>query len=310
MPKKQVLISVDGGGTKTEFCVHELAGGENKFFTYGSTNYKTVGVEAAKENLVHAFTEICEKEEITLSQIRGMVLGLAGLDSDADIRIFREMAASLGLPEKKLFLCNDCELAFRASAEPPGICTVAGTGSIAFGFDEKGEATRSGGWGGLLSDDGSGYWIASQVLRRLLKHCDGMDSFEPVFDVVRDFYKGKSLAEMPFLLTQLNITDIAASAKPIMDFAQRGDRYCKSVVGEAAWLVSQITVSLCDRLDIRNLPDTRFVVTGGLFRDKTFFESYHSCLEDQLKREVQLLHIKERTSQNGIQLAKRLFHGA
>lgn len=310
MPQKQVLISVDGGGTKTEFCVHDMASGDDRFFTYGSTNYKTVGVEAAKENLVSAFTEICTNEAIALPQIKGMVLGLAGYDSDFDIRVFHEMAASLGLPQEKLFLCNDCELAFRATASPPGVCTVAGTGSIAFGFDKTGAATRSGGWGGLLSDDGSGFWIASQVLRRLLKHCDGMDAYEPVFELVRDFYGGGSLKEMPFLLTQLNITDVAASAKTIMDFARAGDSYCNSVVGEAAQLVSQLTVSLCEHLTIRELPETSFVVTGGLFRDTTFYNAYHVSLESQLQRTLKLLHIKDRTSQNGIQLAMRLFGGA
>lgn len=307
MSQKQVLISVDGGGTKTEFCVHDLARNRDKFFTYGSTNYKTVGVEAAKETLANAFAEICRNEAITLSQIKGMVMGLAGYDSDIDIQVFQEMAASLGLPEEKLFLCNDCELAFRAAANPPGICTVAGTGSIAFGFDNAGTATRCGGWGGLLSDEGSGYWIASRVLRRMLLHCDGMDAFEPVFDVVRDFYGGKSLQEMPFILTRLNITDIAASAKPIMDFAQAGDGYCNSVVREAARLVSQLTVSLSARIGIREQPDISFVVTGGLFRDPLFYESYLACLESRFQRELKLLHIKERTSQNGIQLAMRLF---
>lgn len=310
MPQKQVLISVDGGGTKTEFCVHDMAGGDDRFFTYGSTNYKIVGVETAEENLVSAFTEICRNEAIALPQIKGMVLGLAGYDSDADIRVFHEMAASLGLPQEKLFLCNDCELAFRATANPPGICTVAGTGSIAFGFDKTGAATRCGGWGGLLSDDGSGYWIASRVLRRMLKHCDGMDNYEPIFGVITDFYGGKSLQEMPFLLTQLNITDIAASARIIMDFAATGDSYCNSVVREAAQLVSQLTVSLCERLVIRELPETSFVVTGGLFRDTTFYKAYLASLENRLQRTLKLLHIKERTSQNGIQLAMRLFEGA
>lgn len=309
MPGNNVYISVDGGGTKTEFCVHNIYGQTDKFFTYGSTNYKTVGVSEAKENLVNAFTEICKNEGLEPSQIKGVVLGLSGYDSDTDIQVFNEMAASLGIVQEKLFLCNDCELAFRATASPPGICTVAGTGSIAFGFEENGTATRCGGWGGLLSDDGSGYWIASNVLRRLLKHCDGMDTYEPVFDLIRKFYGGKNLQEMTFILTQLNITDIAASAKLIMDFAGRGDSYCSSVVHKAAELVSQLTLSLSDKIGILDRSDASYVISGGLFRDKTFYGHYKACLEERLGRELKLLHIKDCTSQNGIHLAKRLFAG-
>lgn len=307
MPQKQVFFSVDGGGSKTEFCVHDIERKFDRIFTFGSTNYKTVGVDAAKKNLVVAFNKICAGEGIALPQIAGMVIGLSGFDSEIDMRVFREMALSLGLPEEKMFLCNDCELAFRAAANPPGICTVAGTGSIAFGFDKTGIATRCGGWGGLLSDDGSGYWIAREVLRRMLTYCDGIGGYEPVFDVLREYYGSVSFSDIPEVFTHLNITDIAACAKPIMDFALEGDTFCGEIVREAARLVSQLTISLGGRIDIGVQPEISFVVTGGLFRNVLFYGHYLACLENHFQSEIKLLNIKEGTSQNGIRLAAKLF---
>jgi hypothetical protein len=34
---------------------------------------------------------------------------------------------------------------------------IVGTGSIVVGIDSKGKIVRSGGWGGLISDEGSGF---------------------------------------------------------------------------------------------------------------------------------------------------------
>ena len=43
------LLSVDGGGTKTEFCISDLAETEKKSFLTGSTNFKSVGVKEARK---------------------------------------------------------------------------------------------------------------------------------------------------------------------------------------------------------------------------------------------------------------------
>ncbi len=47
-----------------------------------------------------------------------------------------------------------------------GILTIGGTGAICLG--KKGEVYEySGGWGHILGDAGSGYWIGLQALKRM-----------------------------------------------------------------------------------------------------------------------------------------------
>ncbi len=307
MAEEQVLIAVDGGGSKTEFCVHHLRDQHNGLYWYGSTNYKNTGIEAATANLVQAFGEICQKENLGAEAIRGVVLGLSGFDSEEDIRIYQEMASALGIAKEKLFLCNDCELAFRAAANPPGVCTVAGTGSIAFGFDSQGKTMRCGGWGSLLSDDGSGYWIASRVLRQMLWYADGMGEYEPVFGALQKFYGIGEAREIPFVLTELDVAEIASGAKPIMDFAKEGDEGCRRIVKAAARKVARLTLSLYNRLDREAQQSASFVITGGLFRDELFLSTYTGEIQTIHPKEVSLLHIKDCTSENGIRLARRMF---
>ena len=49
---------------------------------------------------------------------------------------------------------------------------ISGTGSIAYGRNAAGEAARSGGWGYVLGDEGSGYWIGRAALRAVLRAAD------------------------------------------------------------------------------------------------------------------------------------------
>ena len=50
---------------------------------------------------------------------------------------------------------------------------LAGTGSICYGADRNGRTARAGGYGFLLADEGSGYWLGHQSLRAAVRAADG-----------------------------------------------------------------------------------------------------------------------------------------
>ena len=60
----------------------------------------------------------------------------------------------------------------RARPDQPGVVVIAGTGSIAYGRNERNQAARAGGWGYMLGDEGSGYWIGRAALRAVLREAD------------------------------------------------------------------------------------------------------------------------------------------
>ena len=59
-----------------------------------------------------------------------------------------------------------------ARRSSPGSSSFPGTGSIAYGRNARGEAARAGGWGYVLGDEGSGYWIGRAALRAVLREAD------------------------------------------------------------------------------------------------------------------------------------------
>ncbi len=54
-----------------------------------------------------------------------------------------------------------------------GIALIAGTGSICFGKNGAGEYARSGGWGHLIGDEGSGYALGRDALAAVARAWDG-----------------------------------------------------------------------------------------------------------------------------------------
>lgn len=304
------LIAVDAGGSKTEFCVRPLQGGEERYYTFGGANYKTASQAQATQNLVQAFGQVCKAEGMAPEDVRGIVFGIAGCDTPEDFDRYSGMVAQIGLPQDRIKLYNDCELAFLAVADPPGICVVAGTGSNAMAFHPQKPALRAGGWGALLSDEGSGYWIASVVLRRMLLYCDGAAPKQAVYNEIAKFY-GVKLEQAPYLFTGMNGARIAASARVIMDFAAGGDAYCRQVVAQAVNGQARLVKALYHRMGFEADTPLQAVFIGSLFRDKAYLEGMEKALGRLHPGGIEYRHITSNTSESAMQMAQKLFapHG-
>lgn len=50
-----------------------------------------------------------------------------------------------------------------------GIVLIAGTGSNSLLFNSDGSCVRCGGWGHLIGDYGSAYWISQRMIRYLIE---------------------------------------------------------------------------------------------------------------------------------------------
>ena len=61
----------------------------------------------------------------------------------------------------------------------PGVVVIAGTGSMASGWNGQSSA-RAGGHGFLLGDEGSAYWIGREAVRAALRFQDQMGGSEPI----------------------------------------------------------------------------------------------------------------------------------
>ena len=68
----------------------------------------------------------------------------------------------------------DCVGSAFTAAPSGAVVLIAGTGSICFWTDAQNRVARAGGWGHMLGDEGSAYWIAASALRKAMRVMDGM----------------------------------------------------------------------------------------------------------------------------------------
>jgi glucosamine kinase len=190
---------------------------------------------------------------------------MAGVDRPEDAAVVRGILSRL-VPRCPVVVVNDALIALEAGAPgAAGVVVIAGTGSIAYGRDSRGRAARAGGWGYVLGDEGSGYWLGRQALRAVLRASDGRGPATPLTarvlahyevsrpqDLVREIYYGR-----------FKPSTVAACASLVEEVANEGDTWAQALIDTGAQELSLAARAVCDRL---SLPDGPVILAGGIFR--------------------------------------------
>lgn len=309
MREGNYLFSIDGGGTKTEFCICDTRSGRITSETFGSTNYKVVGLEAATANLKDSFNKICFQQDIRAQDILGIVIGVSGCDTKQDYEVYDLIARHMRVDMDKVFICNDSELVFRSVAEQPGVCAISGTGSIAVGFDKKGKVHRCGGWGSPLSDQGSGYWIGEQVLKEWVRYCDGQLQEDSIFQKLKAFYHLDRETEIPYFIAAFDHAEITSSARMISDEAERGNPVCERVVKAAAFEVADMAAAVYQKLGLEPDEKIDMVTSGSIFNGWLYLKTFRERFKEQVHNEnINYVVFDKSPAQAGIQLARNMFY--
>jgi N-acetylglucosamine kinase-like BadF-type ATPase len=162
-------LGVDGGGSKTLALIVNEHGEEVGRGLAGGANYNAIGLDEAIKH-VYAAVEQAARAAHCTPPFRKAWLGLAGVDRHADHEVLLPHLRDLATTVR---LTNDAELLLAALDRGVGVGLISGTGPIALGQDATGHKARSGGWGHILGDEGSGYAIAQHALQAVVRASDG-----------------------------------------------------------------------------------------------------------------------------------------
>ncbi len=144
---------------------------------------------------------------------------------------------------------------------------ISGTGSIAYGRNSRNEGARSGGWGHVLGDEGSGYWIGRAALRAVLREAD---------------LRGPKTALTHLLLQHFGVTEaqnlihevyqnklspaaIGALAQCVQEAFTERDEAATGILRAAADELEAAGVSVARRLELET-ESFAFILGGGIFR--------------------------------------------
>lgn len=215
------ILGVDGGGTKTEAIAYDLEGNilSNGISKFGNL---LINTEKALENIKDAIDK-CTKD-LNINECIHVYLGIAGISAGNNKEKVKNYIVENFKCETTVV--NDAELALSALLKgKDGFLTIAGTGSICIG-QYKNERVRVGGWGHILGDEGSGYYIALESLKKIILEKDIghersnftqqilgelgiLDEFD-IMDFVYNSDKGKISAIVPSIVKLSENNDKAA----------------------------------------------------------------------------------------------------
>ena len=163
------LLGVDGGATKTLAAVLDLEAGTLHVGHGGPSNEDAVGAKAAVEALLDAADEAIDGAGIERARPR------RGGRRRRRHRHGLDRRATCTRPAEEVGSSSTTSSARgrRSNGGGPGVAAIAGTGSNVFGVGAEGRSWRTGGWGHLLGDEGSGYWLGVESIRAALRDRDG-----------------------------------------------------------------------------------------------------------------------------------------
>lgn len=249
------IAGIDGGGTHTRIELRDM---ENRLLRkgeFGPFNINSIGGAAFEALLREVFVWCGEMESCAR-----LCIGAAGISNPQAGQILARELESAGF-QGKWKLCGDQEIALRGAMDGAGVVLIAGTGSICFGKNAAGKTARSGGFGHLIDDGGSGYALGRDVIGCAVRCFDGRISHSGILQAVCGRL-GSVENIVPFVYApETDKAAIAQFAAIALEQACQSDLEAWRILRREAGELAQMVAAVQGRLD---MPQCRIALLGGL----------------------------------------------
>ncbi|MCJ8014258.1 ATPase [Paenibacillus sp. KQZ6P-2] len=262
------VAGLDGGGTKTAVTLADEHGMVVKTFTSGAINYNgqdEESVAASLKEIVELIGDACGGIEHCLQ----MCVGAAGVSNPSVVSRLTDQIRSSGY-QGGLQITGDHETAmYGAHQREYGMILIAGTGSIGLGKNKAGKTHRSGGYGHLIDDEGSGYAIGRDLLSAVVQAHDGRIPETVITGLVYKELQINSIQEIIGFVydKRTNKKDIAALAPVLSEACAAGDPAALGIAEKSASSLLQLVIPVAEAL---SLQEDSLAVAGSVLLKNTF----------------------------------------
>ncbi|MRG84933.1 N-acetylglucosamine kinase [Salinibacillus xinjiangensis] len=275
------VIGIDGGGTKTT-CLFSEVGAQSSYHDEHSmtvqgegTNPQIIGFHEMRLRLQNLIRQGMEQFSIDSSEILGVCSGLAGVgrmeEEEKVKQEFTKISSNLKLSDKVIFsVHSDTYIALRGALKPDereGILVISGTGSNATGMTKNGDVYKSGGWGHILGDEGSGFQISLKALNHITRAHDLRGKKTSLTDAILTELKLDKVENLVSYIygRQHEKKDIARFAKLVIQASEQGDAVAIEILEQAAFELALHVESLFQKSQHQFHEQTPITTTGSIF---------------------------------------------
>lgn len=255
------FIGIDGGGTKTAFLCMNQTGNVVGETTLSTVHIMQVDEKEAIRVLKQGIREILP--QTAKDQDVFICAGFGGYGKNKRIRQRIENICAKSFGNRNFSIKNDGEIALYGALDgSDGVLLIAGTGAIGLAKVQD-EMKRCGGWGYLLGDEGSAYWMGRKLLEAFCRQSDGRASKTQLYQsVLAHFELEDSYDLIPMITKNYDRTSIASLAKLVFELARREDPAALEIYDGAAKHLADIANVLSE-----NYPSgCRMSYAGGVWK--------------------------------------------
>ncbi len=308
MTDKKYVIGVDGGGTSTVARLADLNGHIISVAKVGPSNLQTYGPEKCAETLSGAITNAISQANVSLDTVQTVVYGTAGAGRKVDQeRLYNAIKTKwdeLSQKTGSLYVVSDADIALEAAhGGEPGIIIIAGTGSIIYGRDVDGTIKRSGGWGPVIGDPGSGAAIGLRALRLAAKILDGCAEAGFLMQLIAE---NTGITSQESLINKVYKEKYPPSevAPLVFRAADNGDQSAHDIIQEsAAELVDMLRCGI-KKFNFSEVIPIAYV--GGVLQSDTVYPDTVSKLITQELPQADIRKPKYKPEEGAVAMALRL----
>lgn len=252
--EERVVLGIDGGGTKTAFCVANYNGHICEYFIDHGSNPNDIGSEECLEILSRGI----QKALTDFKELSEIFCGIAGVATGGQIDFLTEELINR-FPDKKIVVNSDYENIL-AMDEQSDMAIISGTGSVVCVRTNEGYA-HLGGWGYLFDKEGSAYDIGREAVFTSLEEEELLKPHSLISDILKEQLNVSKVRDAVGSMYKGGKPYIASLAKSVFQAYQANDEKAIEIIDKNAKRLAELLNSAVKQYNV--LP--RAVAGGGMF---------------------------------------------
>lgn len=231
--------------------------------------------------LAQRIIDLVKAHEFQAELVAISATGISDLEEDAEV--IRQAVHGVGI--EKVVLAHDSVPGFlSAIGERNGVATTIGTGVVTLAVGPLGSA-RVDGWGNILGDAGSGYWIGRKGMQAALRAYDARGDHTVLLERFQELFPNVSNAYLELQAREDRVSFVAQFARTVIEESST-DTISRQIVSAACHEVALSIKAAAMRAGFSPTEKILVSANGSIARNRLLSEILASSIEELIPAAV------------------------